>query len=116
MDILEYFFFLLLTIFLSIFSIQERSRNVSSAILQALNKMCLAVLRAKTPGDADTVINTINIAARLRKTLAQSMNDSTIDHYLGMFKLPKDEIFPASNQTVDDAINLQVGLTLHELN
>lgn len=109
-------FFLLLTIFLSIFSIQERSRNVSSAILQALNKICLAVLRAKTPGDADTVINTTNIAARLRKTLAQSMNDSTIDHYLGMFKLPKDEMFPASNQTVDDAINLQVGLTLHELN
>lgn len=95
---------------------QERSRNVSSKILQALNKICLAVLRAKTPGDVDTVINTTNIAARLRKTLAQSMNDSTIDHDLGMFKLPKEEMFPASNLTVDDAINLQVALTLHELN
>lgn len=63
----------------------------------------------------DTVINTTNIAARLRKTLAQSMNDSTIEHDLGMFKLPKDEIFPASNLTVDDAVNLQVALTLHKL-
>jgi len=95
---------------------QERSRNVSSKILQALNKICLAVLRAKTPGDVDTIINTTNIAARLRKTLAQSMNDSTIDHDLGMFKLPKEEMFPASNLTVDDAINLQVAVTLHELN
>lgn len=58
----------------------------------------------------DTVINTTNIAATLRKTLAQAVNDSTIDHDLGMFKLPKDEMFPASNETVDDPINLQVAL------
>lgn len=89
---------------------QERSRNVSSTILQALNKICLAILKAKKLGDVDTVINTTNIAARLRKTLAQSINDSTIDHGLGMFKLPRDEMFPVSNQTVDDAINLQVPL------
>lgn len=89
---------------------QERSRNVSSTILQALNKICLAILKAKKLGDVDTVINTTNTAARLRKTLAQSINDSTIDHGLGMFKLPRDEMFPVSNQTVDDAINLQVPL------
>jgi len=94
---------------------QERSRNVSSRILQALNKIWLAVLGAKTPGDVDTVINTTNIAARLRKTLAQSIKDSTIEHDLGMFKLPKDEIVPASNLTANDAVNLQVALTLYKL-
>ena len=116
-DIIAYIFLFSTPNHISIcLSIQERSRNVSSTILEALNKICLAILRAKTPGDVDTVINTTNIAARLRKTLAQSMNDSTIDHDLGMFKLPKDEMFTTSNQTVDDVINLQVTLTLHKLN
>ena len=94
---------------------QERSRNVSSTILQALHKICLAVLGAKTPGDVDTIINTTQIAARLRKTLAHFMTDSTIEHDLGMFTLPTDEIFPASNLTDNDAVNLQVAVNLYKL-
>ncbi|KAL9972511.1 hypothetical protein ACROYT_G018833 [Oculina patagonica] len=87
---------------------RERSGNVSSTILQAINNMCMAVLKAKTPGDADTVINTTEIAARLRKTLVDSLNDSKIEHDLGMFKLPKEEMFPEKNLTGDNAVNLQM--------
>ena len=94
---------------------KERSRNVSITILQAINKMCMAVLRAKTPGDVDTVINTTKIAARLRKTLVDSMNDSKIEHDLGMFKLPKEEMFPDKNLTADHAVNFQVCLTLYNI-
>lgn len=68
----------------------------------------MAVLRAKSPGDADTVINMTKIAARLRKTLVSSMNDTRIQLDLGMFELPKEDIFPEQNLTRDLTVNLQV--------
>ena len=69
--------------------------------------MCTTVLKAKTPGDADTVIHTEKIIAVLQKVLAHSLNGSMVQNNLGLFRLPKLGLFQNTNFK-DDAINLQV--------
>lgn len=69
--------------------------------------MCLAVLKAKIPGDADTVINTAKITAVLQKALANSLNGSIVQNELGMFTLPNLGLFQNINFE-DYALNLQV--------
>lgn len=69
--------------------------------------MCLAVLKAKIPGDADTVINTAKITAVLQKALTNSLNGSIVQNELGMFTLPNLELFQNINFE-DYAVNLQV--------
>ena len=72
--------------------------------------MCKAILESKTPGDGYTVINTTMIEAKLRKILVNFINDLKIVQDLGMFSLPKDEMFPDKNLTSDDSVSLQVCL------
>ena len=87
---------------------KERSRNATKEILKAINNMCEAILKRKTPGDGYTVINTTAIEAKLQKTLVNFINDLKIVQDLGMFTLPKDELFPDSNHTSGNTLGLQV--------
>ena len=90
------------------FSKKERSRNATKEILKAINNMCEAILKRKTPGDGYTVINTTAIEAKLQKTLVNFINDLKIVQDLGMFTLPKDELFPDTNHTSGNTLGLQV--------
>lgn len=72
-----------------------------------MNKIFTAVLKAKSPGDADTVINTTSITAILRKTLANTLNDSMLGSELGLFRLPKLGLFE-DGKFEEDAVSLQV--------
>lgn len=87
---------------------KERSRNATKEILKAINNMCEAILKRKTPGDGYTVINTTAIEAKLQKTLVNFLNDLKIVQDLGMFTLPIDELFPDTNHTSGNTLGLQV--------
>ena len=69
--------------------------------------MFRAVLRAKSPGDPDTVINGTKMTVILKKALANTLNDSVIDTELGLFRLPKLGLFQ-NGMLEDDAAGLQV--------
>ncbi|XP_022787247.1 uncharacterized protein LOC111327355 [Stylophora pistillata] len=88
--------------------VKERSRNASKEILKAINNMCEAILKSKTPGDGYTVINTTAIEAKLQKTLVSFINNLTIVQDLGKFTLPKDELFPDTNHTRENTLGLQM--------
>ena len=88
-------------------SSKERSREASRKILQVINQMCTAVSKAKSPGDADTVINTTKIAAVLQKALANALNDTMLGNDHGLFILPKLGLFQSHNFE-EDSVNLQV--------
>ena len=93
--------------FHSLSFLKDRGREASKEILDLVNKMCLTVLKAKTPGDADTVINTTKITAILQKALANSLNGSIVQNELGLFRLPNLGLFQNMNFE-DYAVNLQV--------
>lgn len=89
-------------------SSKERGREAVKQILQLMNKLFKAVLKAKSPGDPDTVINATKITVVLRKELANTLNDSTpLGSELGLFRLPKLGLFQ-NGKFEDDTASLQV--------
>ena len=72
-----------------------------------MKDMLTAVLKAKSPGDEDTVFNTTLIRVVLHKALANTLNDSTIGSDLGLFTLPKLGLFQ-NGVFMDDSLGLQV--------
>lgn len=75
--------------------------------MKIMKDMLTAVLRAKSPGDEDTVFNTTLIRVVLHKALANTLNDSSIGSDLGLFTLPKLGLFQMG-VFKDDSLGLMV--------
>ena len=93
--------------FNSSLSSKETGREASKLIMEIIDNMCTTVLKAKSPGDPQTVINITKISAILQKVLVSALDDFILGNYLGQFKLPKLGQF--QNKTFEDGtVNLQV--------